>query len=261
MHTSWRWLGIVLVFLVACGEDALQKGSGAGGLSKLEYDQLLALNRLQQDNVEARDFVHHDIVSLMSEKSKAMAEKIAYPACVVTGQIPDNDLTGAIHEQTIAGDNCPIYWFRRRGWTLGEKIMIYSDKLMVLSDSYRKQYTPMSVRSLSGQYKVIPDSGGFRVVGTITINEFQTVSLGRVMGNITIEHQNRNQSGGGMVTLNLTTSHGLKKSASISWTLRRGGLQNVVYRIGSSRVEESAFNELFSSFEMDKIMANVLIMK
>jgi len=262
MHRS-LFLFVVLVTLTAgcSGGEENRKRSPVGRLNDGQYERLKSLNRLQQDNIDAREYAHHNLIGpALSEKSKAMGEKIAHPNCVRTGHIPADDMTGAINEQTIGGRNCPIYWYRRRGITMPDKIMNVADRLVIESDDYRKNFSALHVRSFAGSYSVIPDGAGHRVFGLIKINEFSTVEFGRLEGNIIVEHRKKYDDANGHVTLTLTSPRGWRHTASILWTLRRGTF-TVDYRVDNVKVEEQGFNELFSAYELDKFMDNALKMK
>ena len=267
MHKS-ALLGFALSFalLAACGgEDIIRGRQSTGGLTGAEYARLLDLNRMAQDNIDARDAVHDMITPLLNEKSKPMSEKIAYPNCVKNGFIPDNDLTGQIHEQTIssASASCPIRWFRRRGWkdSANQKTMVMVDNLEIRDINYRKNFSRMAVRSLSGDYRVVPRGNrDFRVTGTIIINDFQTMDHGRITGSIGVTFERTGNSGTGVVVLSLNGNR-WGNSASITWRNRDRTVSNVTYRVNDTVLDKKQFDDLFSSYELDKYMDNALNMK
>ncbi len=262
MHKSAFSLLLLFVLAAGCGGgDNVRGQNTTGKLTKTDADRLLSLNRLQQDNIDAREYSHGGVtITAINEKSKAMGEKISTPTCVMTGDIPVNDLNGQIHQETLAGTGCPIYWFRRRGWTLATKVMVVADTLEIKNEDYRKQFSPMAVRSMEGSYAVLPDAGGFRVFGTVKFTAFQTTDYGRIEGGITVSHRNTNDEGAGNVIINLQGNRWVS-SGSIDWALRRSAPVNVTYRINNAKVEEAQFRELFSSYELDKYMDNALKMK
>lgn len=263
MHKSLvSSFSILLVLAAGCGGDEVLRGKAdTGGLSAADYNRLVDLNRMQQDNIDAREYAHHGFTTLaISEKAKAMGQKIASPNCVLNGRIPDDDLNGQIHEAVISGTECPIYWFRRRGWTIANKIMVIADRLVIEDEKYRKDYAPMAVRSLEGSYSIILDSTGHRIYGNIKINEFQTTAYGRIEGGIAVDYRKKNDDGTGAVSMTLK-GKGWASAAAITWTVRRNGPPTVTYRINNKKVDEAQFNDLFSSYELDKYMDNALKMK
>lgn len=263
MHKSAISLFIILSVLAGgCGGSDVVRGKNSSGkLSATDYDRLLQLNRMQQENIDAREYAHDNFTTLgISEKSKAMGSKISSPTCVRNGEIPDNDLNGQVHEQALGGANCPIYWFRRRGWTLANKTMVVADNLEIKDRGYRKDFTDFAVRTMEGSYSVIPDSAGFRVAGTVKITNFQTTAHGRIEGAISVSFRNNNNEGAGSVILNLQGTQ-WASSASIAWTLRNGAPGSATYRINNAKVEQQQFNDLFSAYELDKYMDNALKMK
>lgn len=262
MHKS-ALLVLSFALLAACGgEDSIRGRQDRGGLSAAEYNRLVDLNRMAQDNIDARDAVHNVITPMLNEKSKPMSEKIAYPNCVKNGEIPDNDLTGQIHEQTIssAGTTCPIYWFRRRGWTAATKTMVFIDNLEIKDAAYRRDYSRMAMRSLSGSYKILPENNGStRVTGTVLINNFQTTDYGRITGSVSVNYTKDGDRGVGSVILSLNGNK-WGTTASISWQFRRS-VTNTTYRVNNTMLDKAQFDDLFSSYELDKYMDNALNMQ
>jgi hypothetical protein len=255
-------LALSFALLGACGGgDNVRSRNKPSGMTNADYDRLLKINRMQQDNIDAREAAY-SIRPALSEKSKAMSEKIAYPNCVKSGNLPENDLTGVIQEETISspGATCPIYWYRRRGWTVADKIMVMTDNLQIRDEKYIKELSRMSVRSMSGTYKIIPENGGTRVSGAITINNFQTTDYGRITGGIAINATKNGDQGGGSVILSLNGNRwGI--TGSVTWQIRNGVRQDVAYRANNTKVDKEQFNSLFSSYELDKYMDNAINMK
>jgi hypothetical protein len=264
MHRS-AVLGFALSFalLAACGgEDIVRGRQKTGGLSAADYNRLVDLNRMVQDNIDAREAVHNMITPMLNEKSKPMSEKIATPFCIRPVRLPDNDLTGAIVDERVYSPSgtCPINWFRRRGWTVANKTMVIIDNLEILDTEYRKKYARMAMRSMSGDYQIVPQSNGRnKVAGTILINDFQTIDHGRITGSVAIDYRPSGIDGTGTVAVSLSGNR-WASSGSVSWRVRNGATANVTYRVNGVQIDKAEFDQLFSSFELDKHMENAVKM-
>lgn len=261
MHNSLLKLVVFAAFATGCnGAGDLRGKMPIGRLTPTDYERLKHLNELQQDNINARDMLYN--FAPETEKSKAMAEKLAQN-CYSTGAIPDNDMNGGQHTQTIEGSGCPISWYRYRYYNMGEKTVVYTDNLQIVDKGYRDSFSPMHARKMYGSYRVTPQHAGSRVSGVVKFTEFSTVHYGRIQGQITIEHSNSfdDRTTTGNVTLALSSTSGWAHTAAVQWTFRRGAVINTTHRIDGAKVEAKDFNGLFSAYELDKFMANAQGMK
>lgn len=246
------------MFAAACGKSGT---STTAGLPKAEFERLITLNKLQQENIDAREYAHQNLVALaVNEKSKAMGEKLARPNCVMEGSIPKDELNGAKHESSLSGADCPVDWYRHREWSIVNKMMVYTDRLLIKDEKYRKDFSPMSVRGLHGSYGIIVESTGHRIYGTIEFTEFQTTEFGRIEGAIVVDYRKKGYDGDGTVTVTLR-GRGWSGDGGIYWTVRRAGAPSIIYRINGKKVDQAQFAQVFSSYELDKYMDNALKMK
>ena len=232
------------------------------GITRTDYDRFVNLNRMQQDMVDARESVHGQLYPSISEKAEAMGKLMANPNCVRNVPMPEDDLSGVVTQQTIAGANCPIRWSRTRGWTVANKSQQMLDNLTVLSADFRKNYMPLNERVVSGAYGVTTESGGgYRVSGRTQNLRIATVSEGVYQGQISVDQVVRDDQGKGIVYLELNSSTSGRINAKITWTFRNNMATQIEYSINDAKVDKTQFAEAFSSYELDIIMDNTVRMK
>lgn len=251
----------VLLFL-GCGDaETARKRQATGGLPAADYQRILKINNMLQDAIDARDAVYSSVAPMISEKATKLSAKIGAPYCVKKNDVPDDDLSGAINDETIYSndDRCPIYWYRRRGWTTSNKIMIMTDNLEVRAPQDLKDILPMTARIMNGSYRLDVGTEN-RVHGVINITKLQTTEFGNMNGAITIDSVVDGDRGAGSVTLSLDGNRSTN-TASVSWKIQRGAMTGLLYRIGNVKVDKDKFDELFSSWELDKYVHNAINMK
>ncbi len=260
MRKTLFLFAVALTFLAGCGVETQLRGSqDRGGLSDVEYNQLYEINFLHGDNIEARKAVFSGLFQpAASEKVQKLAKLIA-DNCTGSGIIPDNEMSGSINHQEIAGASCPIRWIRDRTFNRGTNAVFFNDNFETNSNDYLKE-SRVRWRRISGNYSIKkdPNTGVQTVSGVLTVNGFEIQGFGKLTGGISV-HGNYppGNRGTGSVILNLSNGR-WQHSAAISWDLVKF---DPVYFINGKKVERKVFEELFSGFELTKIMENSINMR
>lgn len=259
MHKTLRLVVVLLPFMISCGKgDDLRGKRLPNGMTTVEYDRLLKLNGMLEDNIDARKSAFEtDIAPMISEKAKALG-KLIQKSCSNTGRIPDNELSGGTHTHKISGNDCPVYWYRERGFQ--DQLVHVIDNLEIKNQDYEK-LVEMSARRMSGDYSLVRTGTQKKISGTINIHEFNTKDYGSIQGSITTDQVYEGEDGVGYVQLYLQSTKGWKHTGKLSWEIRSGNRKPVVFRVDGVKIKEDEFQELFSSFELIKIMDNSLKMK
>jgi hypothetical protein len=96
------------------------------------------------------------------------------------------------------------------------------------------------------------------ISGTIHIQQFLVKDKGPVKGSIVLQSQYAGTRGEGSLVLNLTVYGRYSHTDSITWEVPKFDPK---YFINGHQVELKEFEEVFSAFELPKIMANSMKMR
>lgn len=262
MQKTLTILAVFIALLTACGEDLGLRKDRIGKLTDRDQTVLLAINEIQNDNIAARqDSGHGFLAAPVSEKVAKMSERMRKPYCVHNAILDDHDdLSGETKTQTINGTDCPVYWFRERGFDRSSGVWHMRDKLVVLNEDFRK-LSGMKMRTVAGDYGVRKVGGVTTISGDIALNDFELTEYGKITGNIRTDQRYDGDEGSGSIVFRISSPMMGSHRAEIHWNVRRTSDITTTYLVDSVRVEKKEFEQLFSSFELSKIMDNSLDMK
>jgi hypothetical protein len=256
---------VALSLLTACGEDVGLRGkTDRGGLSDSDYTAIKTINALQLDNMQARDSVYPmmetdvDSSAVGNGNLEKMAKSIA-ENCSSSGKIPKDEMGGANNTQTVANGsgNCPIYWHRQRSFIPATQTFVFIDNFEARSPEYLAM-APVVARRISGDFRASWSGTTRNVLGSMTFSEYEIKGLGRLRGGITIQASYpTTDRGGGSVSLTLVAPR-WQHTATVQWSVQKF---SPAFYIDGNEVDRKTFDELFSSFELTKIMENSLKMR
>lgn len=257
MHKALFLFTVVVVLLTAC---SAQEGAKRrpGKLTVVEYDRLLKINHVQLDVIEAKNLAYAFMTPLAaSDKVQKLASKMGATKCQERGEIPDEWMYGARREQEIMGNACPIYWSLVRQRT--ETALIFVDNLDVKDKDFGNEAELMG-RRIAGTLERRTSGGGYEVAGTLDIGPFEVAGYGVVQGAMTIYQKYVGGSGSGSLKLELNGKN-WGHTGSVNWNFRAGENTAPLYKIDNAKVNDKDFDNMFSAFEVTKIVANVMNMK
>jgi hypothetical protein len=262
MRKTLFLFAVVAFAFIGCGgnTDLREKRGGGdqGGLGDADYQRVTTLNALQSDNIEARKVVyaHSFVEPLVSEKVSKLAKMIS-DNCSGDQEIPEEEMTGASNDQTIGGSLCPISWSRNRFYNSGARSFYYNDDFEARTKAFT-EISPITRRQVQGSITTVISGATKNINGVITINQFQVQGLGAVKGSITLQSQYTGNRGTGSLNMHLTVFAKTQVSAAIVWEVPKFEPK---YYVNGRLVELKTFEELFSAFDLTKIMANSLKMR
>lgn len=248
--------GIALLTLVVAGCADGKGDRERGGLSKQDYEAIKSLNESMEDNIRARQLATGKMVMPAAGQHLGKMSKMI-ESCNSVGDLPEDLLAGGLHEHIVRGQApCPIYWARSTYFDRNSRIWTYNDNFTVESKEYLEM-SPVLRRSGGGTIKRDVRNGIAYIAGS---HRYRMTSVREGELDVVLQTSQVYESfNRGQGYINLTISGPRwSHTATVSWYLPSF---DPAFAINGNKVESKVFEELFSSFELVKIMENSLKMR
>lgn len=215
------------------------------------YEALKQLNTILVENEEA---IAGTVEVTRSEKSRKMSQALKDARCGFTRnearrEAFDTDWSAS---QVFGGNGCPVR--SQRDWRYGNRnreLIVYHT-FATLDPEFRKVN---GINKLDGSGSILvtrDDNGAQKITGEIRYDRFEIEGVGALQAVVRTTQQYKGAGGGGTVTVTVTQKGVFSFTGGIRWEAR--DFKTRSYFVGKTAIERKNFNELFSFFELDKVV-------
>jgi len=250
-----------LSLIVFMGLEILSCAQPKSGLSSLQRQQLVSINSAMQtlDVAIAKAFDG-------SEKSgdgrtERLARQIVAGQCQQRLQKPRKDFaTSWSGSELVQSERCPLYLSRHWTFDASQSLWSFHQDLLVRNPTFA-EISGIRSFDLEGSLTARhPKESETVVQGSVNYSDFVVSGVGHIEAKVDVYQFYGEERGRGSAELTMSVGR-QAYVARIEWLVDKLGGTEVRHFINDSNVDPREFDEAFSSFGLDEIMAKSLQMR
>lgn len=243
------------LMLTACGG---QKATSRGGFSEGQYRTLKGLNeRLATSQQAINSFAAGTAIAGGRDRVNELAGHLRRAQCTLLTNEPRQtsfDVSWSatqVFDKGAAQGRCPL--FSQRRWTFNRltRDLTFSLEVRVSEDLFAGL---SGIRTLHGvgTLRVRKVDATTTIEGLFTYGQLELTDVGALEANIRVQQQYTGRNGVGQVTITLAKAGEFTYDGGVRW--QGSNFSDRTYFAGGGDILAENFQELFSYFELDKIV-------